>query len=105
MPSSIAAFGDSAIARSARPSWVLRITIKSPAISANESRTIASSSTLICTPQKWSCRSGTSSLGKRWFSAPKMPCAALLKKIARPIVAIIGIRCGALRWRSGLSTR
>ena len=65
---------------------------------------IATSSTLICTPAKCSCSSGSRSLGKRRFSAPNTPCDALLKKIAMPMVAIIGIRCGALRRRSGLST-
>ncbi len=42
--------------------------------------------------------------GKRMFAAPKMPCAALLSAMPMPIVAIIGIRCGALRRRSGFST-
>ncbi len=104
MPSSAAAFGDSAMARSARPSWVRRITSSSPAISANDSTMMAISSMLICTGPRCSWRSGTTSDGKRRFSAPNRPCAALLKKMATPIVAIIGIRCGALRARKGLST-
>ena len=42
--------------------------------------------------------------GKRMFCAPKRPCAVLLSAIAMPMVAIIGIRWGALRRRSGFST-
>ena len=98
MPSSAAALGDSAMARKARPSCVLRMTIMSTAINANESTMIATSSTLIWMPPNCSCLSGTMSDGKRRFSAPNTPCTALLKKMAMPMVAIIGIRCGAWRF-------
>ena len=48
--------------------------------------------------------SDTVPAGKRRFSAPKMPCMVLLIAMPTPMVAIIGIRCGAPP-RSGLSTR
>ena len=80
------------------------MTSMSAAISANERTMIATSSSLIWTPANWSCLSGTMSDGKRRLSAPNTPCTALLKKIAMPMVAIIGIRCGALRLRKGRST-
>ncbi len=105
MPSSRAAFGDSAIARSARPSCVFFSVSISTVISTNDSRMMPSSSTVTLTPAICSESCGSTSLGKRWFSAPNVPCTRLFIARPRPIVAIIGIRWGASRLRSGLSTR
>src|SRR5574340_812578 len=104
MPSRYAARGDSAIARSARPSWVFFSASSSTAMSANDRKMIPSSSAVTSTPPKLSVRSGSNPAGNRMFCAPKIPCTALVRMMPTPIVAIIGIRCGAPRARNGRST-
>ena len=105
MPSSQAALGDSAMARSARPNCVRRMTYISTAISANDRKMMPSSMTVRCRPAISMTSSGTVPCGKRRLLAPKMPWAPLFRMMPTPIVAIMGIRWGALRLRSGLSTR
>jgi len=64
-----------------------------------------SSSAVRCRPPSESDSSDTVPAGKRRFSAPKMPCMVLLIAMPTPMVAIIGIRCGAPRARDHVSTR
>ena len=92
------------MARSARPSWVRCSDSISTPISTNDASTMPSSSTVTWMPANTSASSGMVPGGKRRFSAPKMPWMPLFRMMATPMVAIIGIRWGALRLRSGLST-
>ncbi|MCY1380392.1 hypothetical protein D9M69_682090 [compost metagenome] len=64
-----------------------------------------SSMTVRCRPAISITSSGTVPCGKRRLLAPKMPWAPLFRMMPTPMVAIMGIRWGALRLRSGLSTR
>ncbi|MOA21072.1 hypothetical protein D3C78_1415500 [compost metagenome] len=93
------------MARSARPNCVRRITYISTAISANDRKMMPSSMTVRCRPATSITSSGTVPCGKRRLLAPKMPWAPLFRMMPTPMVAIMGIKCGALRLRSGLSTR
>ncbi len=104
MPSSQAARGDSAMARSARPSWVFCSASSSTAISAKDRKMMPSSSAVMSTPPSDRLRCDTSPAGKRMFCAPKTPCTTLVRIMPTPMVAIIGIRCGAPRARKGRST-